>query len=172
MTTPTDDFTATMERLFGSDKAMGVYFTREDNDVRISLDEHAAMCDKLGDDMPGTISYLPNGGSAVCCTDYAAEIFTRLPGRVQIYGFANEDNPTSKVAIDELHPGGHDFAVVDGRYIVDPWPRLVCGAFDQMVFALVGAGAAQALEYYDPQSCWKHMALCEKQASDNARLAA
>ena len=172
MTTPTQEFTATMERMFGSDEAMGVYFTLEEDNARISLKEHAAMSEKLGDDMPGTISYLPNGGSAVCCTDYAAEIFTRLPGRVQIFGFANHDNPDCKIARDELHPGGHDFAVVDGRYIVDPWPRLVCSAFDQMVFDLVGEGAAQALKFYGPKACWQRMALCEKKAADDARLAA
>jgi hypothetical protein len=46
-----------------------------------------------------------------------------LPGRVQIYGFPNEKNPTAKAS--GWHPGGHDFAVVDDRYILDPWVRHV-----------------------------------------------
>lgn len=164
MTTLNEDFTAMMERLFGSDEALGVYFELEEGGPRISLSEHAAMSEELGDEMPGTISYLPNGGSAVCCTDYAAVIFQTLPGRVQIFGFANEENPTSRVARDDFHPGGHDFAVVDGRYIVDPWPRLVQGAFDQMVFDTQDEHAAMALDVYGPRSCWKHMKLCEDQA--------
>lgn len=172
MTTPNEDFTAMMERLFGSDEAMGVYFELEGGGPRISLLEHAAMWEELGDDMPGTISYLPNGGSAVCCTDYAAVIFQTLPGRVQIFGFANEENPTSQVARDELHPGGHDFAVVDNRYIVDPWPRLVPGAFDQMVFDMEGADAGLALDVYGPRSCWKHMKLCEDLATKQMLQAA
>jgi hypothetical protein len=172
MTKLNEDFTATMERLFGSDEALGVYFELEEGGPRISLAEHAAMYEKLGDDMPGTISYLPNGGSAVCCTDYAAVIFLTLPGRVQIFGFANDENPDSKVARDELHVGGHDFAVVDGRYIVDPWPRLVPCAFDQMVFDMQGAGAEQTLEYYGPQSCWTRMSLCEAAAAKQALPAA
>ena len=50
---------------------------------------------------------------------YALTIREKLPGRrVQVFTFAAEDNPWAAVSEDR---DGHDFAVVDGRYIVDPW---------------------------------------------------
>ena len=146
-----------MERLFGSDEALGVCFENEDTGDKLTPAEVDAMHQQLGDDMPGMISLLPHGGSACCCTDYAIHIFRALPGRVEIFGFANSDNPTSRVAREEMHPGGHDFAVVDDRYIVDPWPRLVQGGFSQMVFDLKGADAALALDIYGPAACWRRM---------------
>lgn len=153
-----ETFQAEMERRFGTEEALGVLLELEDGS-RLSLDEYRALEEKLGRDaMPDSVSLLPNGGSAVCCTDYAMLIYTTLPGRVQIFGFANEDNPTSRVARDEIHPGGHDFAVVDDRYIVDPWPRLVPMVLTQMVFDLHDpADAALALDIYGPRTCWRHM---------------
>jgi hypothetical protein len=161
------DFVKTMERMFGSDEALGVYFEVEEGGPPISVAEQALMYEKLGDNMPGLISYLPNGGSAVCCTDYADLIFTKLPGRVRIHGFSVEENPTSRVAREEMHPGGHDFAVVDGRYIVDPWPRLVHGGFEQMVFDME---TEQELvdDIYGPCDCWTLMVGSEEFAVERA----
>jgi hypothetical protein len=152
------DFKKLMETTFGTDEAMGVFFTFEDSDEHITLQQHQTLWNIMGDSMPGMISRLPLGGSAVCCTDYAIEIFHRLPGRVQIFGFACEDNPTSKFALEDLAQG-HDFAVVDGRYIVDPWPRLVPMCFNQMIFDLQDP---QTFEYYGPKECWRRMTLCEE----------
>jgi hypothetical protein len=161
-----ENFVDTMERLFGSDEALGVYFLTDGdeygrNQVKLSPVEQDEMYNRLGDDMPGTSSYLPHGGSACCCTDYAMHIYQALPGRVQIFGFSVEDNPTSRVARDQIHPGGHDFALVDGRYIVDPWPRLVPGVLTQMVFDLDQGGedgdAALAHDVLGPRACWRHM---------------
>lgn len=161
--TPEEQFVSTMERMFGSDEALGVYFELEEGGSPISIAEQAAMYHSLGDQMPGLISYLRTGGSAVCCTDFAVQIFLELPGRVRIHGFSNEENPTSRVALKRMHPGGHDFAVVDGRYIVDPWPRLVHGGFHQMVFDIV---AEQELveDIYGPFGCWTLMLEAEKYA--------
>lgn len=167
---------ATKEQLdaaFGSDRALGVTFQLETEngfEEVIDLDQFLEMCKQLGDDMPGTVSLLPHGGSAVCCTDYASLIFLRLPGRVQIFGFANVDNPSSRCAREEFHPEGHDFAVVDGRFIVDPWPRLVPMVMDQAVFDLFDpADAALALDVYGPRECWKHVVGAERYAKTSAR---
>lgn len=158
------EFVETMEALFGSDEALGVWFSMDDGS-RLTLAEHDALYARLGPAMPGGCSMLANGGSAVCCTDYAAYIYQTLPGRVEMFGFANEDNPTSRVAREEMHPGGHDYAVVDGRYIVDPWPRLVPGEFEQMVFDLQDpAEAALARDIYGPASCWTRMLKAEHYA--------
>lgn len=152
MQTTRDAVIAQMEALFGSDQALGVWFQCEDG-RKLS----AADYDALGD-APDASSHLPHGGSACCCTDYAMHIYLALPGRVRIVGFANEDNPTSRVARELIHPGGHDFALVDERFIVDPWPRLVPSVFPQMVFDLTDeADAALVLDIYGPQQCWRHM---------------
>lgn len=164
------DFVAEMEVRFGSDEALGVQF-RLDSGETLSLAQYDSLTEGMrAEDIPGAESLLPDGGSAVCCTDYASYIFNQLPGRVRIYGFANEDNPTSRVAREEIHPGGHDFAVVDERYIVDPWPRLVPGVLDQMVFDLTDPkDQALALDVYGPRTCWTHMALAEEFAKKRCR---
>lgn len=60
-----------------------------------------------------------SGFGGTQCTGYACSILEKLgPGRVKVYGFDSEQNPGSSIAQDA---GGHDFAVVDGRFIVDPW---------------------------------------------------
>lgn len=124
------------------------------------------MCEgKSGDDLPAAASLLPHGGSAICCTDYAVHIFLKLPGRVQIVGFANEDNPTSRCAREEFHCGGHDFALVDDRFIVDPWPRLVPMVMEQAVFDLNDPVDAElVLDVYGPRECWGHLKLAEDEA--------
>lgn len=160
-----EHFTAQMEAQFGTEAAFGVWFALADG-TRLSLDEYEAMARSRGNNMPDATSRLANGGSAVCCTDYAAFIYQALPGRVQIVGFANVDNPTSRIAREAIHPGGHDFALVDGRFLVDPWPRLVPVAFEQMVFDLGHEGdASLVLDIYGPRDCWRHMREAEAAAA-------
>jgi hypothetical protein len=160
-------FIADMECRFGSDEALQVRFRLDSGEV-ISLTAYDELCKKFGKkDAPCAESLLPDDGSAVCCTDYAAYIFKQLPGRVEIYGFANEDNPTSRVAREEIHLSGHDFAIVDSRYIVDPWPRLVPMVFEQMVFDLEDAvDAASVADIYGPRACWERMSLAEQYAQE------
>lgn len=145
---------------FGSEEALGVYMVLEGPDgpgESVSLEAYAKLCEgKSTEDYPGAASTLPHGGSAICCTDYATHIFLKLPGRVQIVGFHNKDNPTSRCAREEFHCGGHDFAIVDGRFIVDPWPRLVPMVMEQAVFDLTDPlDVALALDVYGPRECWK-----------------
>ena len=68
----------------------------------------------------------PNGLSWTNCMGFALEIKKKLGAkRVKIYGFYLKDNPTAKSA---KISGGHDFAMVDDRFIVDPWLTDVMGA--------------------------------------------
>ena len=62
-----------------------------------------------------------NGSSFVC--SYVASAIKMLGGnRVKVYGFSNERNPTATYFRDEDDPDeGHHFAVLDNRYIIDPW---------------------------------------------------
>lgn len=158
-------FVGEMEQRFGTDEALGVCFRAVDGRM-LSLAEYDAMVDAVGvDNMPDCESLFPDGLSATCCTDYAIQIFRELPGRVKIFGFANDDNPMSRVAREQIHLGGHDFALVDDRYIVDPWIRLVAGASDQMVFDLKDIEQAlQAVDIYGLSTAWSRMEVAEASA--------
>mgnify|MGYP003341012864 CR=1 FL=1 len=76
------------------------------------------------------VSRLPNGAYAVCCTSCAERIIElamqAFGVRGEVFGWDVGKNPTSVVAGPthgaHLDTGqGHDFAVIDGRYLVDPW---------------------------------------------------
>lgn len=58
----------------------------------------------------------PGVGVVGTCTNTAAYMADKLGG--EIYGYLSEDNPTAVVGEAEY---GHDFAVVDDRYLVDFW---------------------------------------------------
>lgn len=147
-----------LNSLFGTDDDIGVYFEYEHDSTRMTPSQVDKLYEKLGDDMPGTISYLPHGGSAVCCTDYAIHVYLRFPERTKIVGFANVDNPESRVAKEEIHPEGHDFAIVDDRFLVDPWIKLVACETQQVVFDLANPmDQAVVLDFYGPRDLWVHM---------------
>lgn len=152
-----------VEQHFGSDEAVGVWYLDDDGVTRYTLHEGIEMWNCLGEDCPGMSSMMPDGSSATVCTNYAIHIGRALPDRTQIFGFSNNDNPTSRVAREEIHPGGHDFALVDGRYLVDPWIRLVACEGDQIFFDLEDEqDAALVRDIYGPRECWKHMLLTEE----------
>lgn len=156
-----------LEAKFGTDKAMGVYMELDSGET-MSLEDYDALAEQVGrNKAPGAQSLFPDGSSAICCTNHAVQVFRAYPGRVQIFGFANENNPTSRVAREEIHPGGHDFAVLDGRYVVDPWIRHVAGESEQFVFDMHDADAALVLDIYGPRACWTHMAVTEEYALKN-----
>lgn len=152
-----------LDEMFGTDEALGVVFLVDGCDEPVSpeaLDKMFAGLQKS--EMPECRSVFRDGLDAICCTNYAIQVAKALPGRTQIVGFANEDNPTSRVAREEIHPGGHDFAIVDGRYIVDPWIKLVAAESEQVVFDLCDPGdAAIALDIYGPRACWESMSGAE-----------
>ncbi|MBU2853433.1 hypothetical protein [Acidithiobacillus ferriphilus] len=129
-----------LENRFGSDAAFGI---RTVND--------------FGQDDPNGRSVLPNGGSAVQGSSYAEYIRDNLPGHaVQIAGFNASDNPDSAYAQKEWDDG-IDFAIVDQRYLIDPWPKLVLGESYPVVYDLNDpAGQIKVKEIYgDPQK-WEY----------------
>ena len=100
--------------------------------------------------------------SAVECTGYACVIRQALGTRVKIVGFSENDNPASKVAREA---GGHDFALVDDRYIVDPWVRDVEAFSQQTIFDVKSAADAKAIaDLYGSQSAWSRLPEAEKLA--------
>ncbi|AQH05833.1 hypothetical protein A9R05_43270 (plasmid) [Burkholderia sp. KK1] len=155
---------AYVEEQFGSDEALGIFY-RGVNGEAYSLEDGESMNAQLGDRCPDMYSVFPDDTSAVTCTNYAVQVARKLKGRTQIFGFANDDNPTSRVAREEIHPGGHDFALVDGRYLVDPWIRLVACEMQQICFDLQEATDASLVrDIYGPRECWRRMEAAEATA--------
>jgi hypothetical protein len=69
------------------------------------------------------------GGS---CARTGARYTRRLEGKAaKLYGYLDEDNLLSLIAVE---CGGHDFAVVDQRFIVDGWAVCVSGYSRSAVF--------------------------------------
>lgn len=151
------DLAPVLEKQFGSDEALGVRFESAcTSGLFYTAGEVDALYAKLGAaGMPDILSVFPDGTSATCCTEYAQQVANAYPGRTEIVGFANSENPTARVVIDQLHPGGHDFAILDGRWLIDPWIRLVAAANDKIVFDLLDPDELrQATEWYGPRQCW------------------
>ncbi|GBG14314.1 uroporphyrinogen decarboxylase [Novimethylophilus kurashikiensis] len=145
-------FIQELDAQFGTDQAMGVYFDVEG--MKVSAADFDARADEFQD--KEYFSCLPDGSSATCCTNYAVQVRNAYPGRVQIVGFHNENNPTSRVAIEGIHPGGHDFAILDDRYLIDPWIKLVAADTDQIIYDLQDPDdAAKVAINYGPASCWE-----------------
>jgi hypothetical protein len=94
------------------------------------------------------------GLSDTLCTGYAIELWHMYGSRVQIFGFSNDDNPTSKIASDF---GGHDFAVFDERYIVDPWLTAIAREGRRQVFDLQ-TDLEIVTRLYGDRSAWKPLA--------------
>lgn len=91
------------------------------------------------------VSRLPNGDYAVCCTSCAERIIELAEAafgvRGEVFGWEAGANPTSVVAGPthgaHLDKGqGHDFAIIDGRYLVDPWAAHVQGSAERAAFDL------------------------------------
>ena len=100
--------------------------------------------------------------SAVECTGYSAAIRQALGKRIKILGFFAEENPASSIA--EM-AGGHDFALLDDRYIVDPWIRDVESISDRAVYDTKNpADAAEIQKLYGPRNAWKRVRKVEQLA--------
>jgi hypothetical protein len=96
---------------------------------------------------------LPGGGSLGICTHGAHYVIKTL-GQGARYGFHVEDNP-SVTDSTVINAGGHDFALIEGRYIVDPWYALTING--QGVFDLESAAdRKKAQKIYGSTDCWMY----------------
>lgn len=77
--------------------------------------------------------FLPGGQTMSICT-FSARHVAKLLGEGDLYGFQLRNNP-SVTDREIILADGHDFLVVQGRYIVDPWYKFM-GANEQGVFDL------------------------------------
>jgi hypothetical protein len=122
---------AELEAKYGTDAALGVRF-----------DEAEGM------------SLLPNGKPAATCTNCADFIRNKEPNTA-IFGFHHEDNPGAQVS---ANAGGHDFALVDNRYIVDPWIKETEGLSDRSVFDLKDPKDAEIISrFYGDRKRWQQV---------------
>lgn len=69
-------------------------------------------------DDEGDGALFPDGRRASTCTSWAGYAVRLYGVRAKIFGFFKEDNASSLIAEVE---GGHDFAVLDDRFIIDGW---------------------------------------------------
>lgn len=141
------------EASFGSDDAFGICYENASTGERLTLAEGFALHKANPATCPDLLSIFPDdGSSATCCTNYARHIAAALPGRVKLFGFYEQQNPTARTAQEA---GGHDFAVVDERWIVDPWIRLVAGMSERIAFDLGESGdAAIIADLYGDRARW------------------
>jgi hypothetical protein len=99
------------------------------------------------------------GFEAGICTEGAEWLRERL-GRGEVYGYDTDDpdapdyNPTAKVG---EYAGGHDFLIVDGRWLVDWWAAYYEGTFDWVVLDMQKQ-AALVDELYGDRSTWSRLA--------------
>lgn len=95
----------------------------------------------------------PDGWASAICSNWARYAM-RIHGadRCQIFGFFYEEMPQSAIAREY---GGHDFAVVDGRYLVDGWARHVACITTTAVFDLDDpANLDEVTRLFGPREIW------------------
>lgn len=83
-------------------------------------DETQEEMDNFDGDM---VHEFPNGDHSAICTSWADDLRERFSEkRVALFGYDGSLNPDTAVS---RIADGHDFAILDGRYIVDGWVKFV-----------------------------------------------
>lgn len=99
----------------------------------------------------------PDGTSSVFCTNFAMQVKKLYPDITKVMGFNCTDNPVDHHEIGAC--GGHDFAVVADRYIVDHWLRDVVGDAGPVVFDLNDPASEDAIRHrYGDRTKWTEVA--------------
>lgn len=126
-----------LERRYGSDKALGVVWNQHHQ-----------------------YSELPDGSHACRCTD-CAYFIVRREGKGRVVGYAEGCNPEAAATGPtrrQMGNDGHDFAIIDDRYIVDPWVKETAGTSARAVLDLLSDVDAPEIRrlYGDPQT-WEEV---------------
>lgn len=129
-----DVFKALLESHFGNDDNYEIQLPDESNP-----DEYQGQT-------------FPDGSSVVQCTNYAGQVFKQILNypsadiNCKILGFSVNDNPSSSIAQE---CGGHDFALINDRFIVDGWLKNVDEGSSASVFDLESPqDAEQIMQFY------------------------
>lgn len=110
----------------------------------------------------------PDGGQWFICTDWACYVRRMLGNRAKIYGFENVDDESEHGEGVTSAPGladfdGHDFAVVDDRYIVDGWLKNIEGFRKKAVIDMHDPANAEVIKtFYGNPAHWKRGHAIEK----------
>ena len=101
----------------------------------------------------GEGSVFPDGSLAVRCTSWATYARRALGSRAKLYGFFCQDNP-SATAMARL-ADGHDFAVIDDRWIIDGWLFDVEGELSEPMIDLRDPANAELVRgFYGDPATW------------------
>jgi hypothetical protein len=91
----------------------------------------ALCCEEEFHDVEGRWTFR-SGGDCCCCTDSAIKIAKTFCGRV--WGYYGKENLSA--IIGNGAEAGHDFAILEDRFLVDYWAFRVCGLTDRYFFDL------------------------------------
>lgn len=98
-------------------------------------------------------------GTSLICTFVASAVKMLEGDNVKIYGFNSEENPESEYFFDDEE--GHNFAVMNNRYIIDPWiynnyeNYEIEKTFDRSVFDLQNKNDEKIIRYlYGDENNW------------------
>ncbi|MEK6409393.1 MAG: hypothetical protein AABN34_20920 [Acidobacteriota bacterium] len=96
-----------------------------------------------------------SGGSCAVCTDSAIKIGRHFRGTV--FGYICAINPGA--AIGKQFCEGHDFAVIDNRFLVDYWAFRVIRLITDPVFDLSRKpDTREVIRLYGDPSTWEELA--------------
>ena len=100
------------------------------------------------------IEYVISPSSFICT--YVASAVKQLEGdKVKIYGFSTSENPDATYFVEENGEDsdeGHHFAVMNNRYIIDPW---VFDNFNRSVFDLQNKNDEEIIRHlYGDRNKW------------------
>lgn len=90
-------------------------------------------------------SRLPDGSAFGNCTN-VARFVQELLKQGRVVGFQCEDNPVTSEVVGNCF--GHDFLLVEERYVVDLWISLFVGDTEQMIFDLEDPEHSHAIQHY------------------------
>lgn len=106
-----------------------------------------------------------DGSACGICTSSAMLVARRFGGVV--LGYHSIDNP--KASIGEPDYDGHDFALVNGRWLVDYWAWHVAGLVTTPIFDLANENDRSiAARLYGPHANWSEVEL--NSTDDGRRL--
>lgn len=134
-----------LSSLFKTEEQIGVYYG--DSATKESRDTYKGDPDTFEE-----VAWLPSGEYMGRCTHCAKFVVKHL-GEGEVYGFAVSDNPVAHEGINNCF--GHDFTVVQNRYIVDIWMSLYAGEEKQSVYDLRDKrDFAKITEIYGKPELW------------------
>ena len=104
-----------------------------------------------------------SGGSCGTCVDGALKVVKVFGGRV--VGYYSKDNASAFVG--RACCEGHDFALIEERFIVDYWAYRVAKVIDRPVFDLLeGEELDLARFYFGNKELWQDLSLLRQKCLD------